>query len=415
MNAILLLVASLALNAVLLGAVMRKDRAGSGPQPPPHAPEEANRGTDPTSNAAAPGPEAAPSSGTNGTGPFHWSQLDTSDWFAYRDGLVQIGCPAATIRDILEPLVARHYSELCRERLRPFVDEFWERYRPPNQAAREAVEAEVARIEVEERDVLDRLFGALPAQKSGPAAPRPQTARQLDFLPEDLHPEVVQRLTAHRSRLRKTAETKFPTAEDQSKAYQDLREQFTTELSEILSPDQLDELMLRRSPLARFRKIDGHDMNEAELWEVIRRAESTATPEDARHDGYVPPQREQQAMEAVLGSERAESLQRAEQSEFQKLLKMTRRLELPETRAVDVWKAQEAVTDAIQKVSHDSTLTHPERRAQVQQLRESLARQVEGMLGGARGRETWEHALRQVLENKFQVPNFDPVSALESP
>lgn len=415
MNAILLLVASLALNAVLLGAVLRKGRTVSGSQPPPYVSAGAERGVGPTSSVTEPRLEAGPSSGGNSSGPFHWSQLDTSDWFAYRDGLLRIGCPPSTVRDILGPQVARHYSTLCRERLRPFVDEFWERFRPPNQAAREEVNAEVERITLEERDLLDQLFGALPAQESGPAAPGPRTARQLDFLPEDLHPEVVKRLTAHRDRMLKTAGTKFPTSEDRSKAYQDLREQFRTELSEILSPDQLDELMLRRSPLARFREIDGHDMNEAELWEVIRRAKSTATPEDVRHEDYLPPQRVQEAMEAVLGPERAASVQRAEQREFQQLLQVTRRLELPEERAVEVWKAQEALTDTIQKVIQDSTLSHVERRAKVHQLRESLGRQVEGMLGGARGRQAWEHALRRVLDHKYPVPGFDPVSALESP
>lgn len=415
MTSIVLLMVSLVLNAVLIGTLLRTDRTWSGLRQPPSLHGTSDQNVGDTSTVASPRREAGTFSSKEGSLGFHWSQLETSDWFTYRDGLLQIGCPASTVRDILKPLVTRHYTALCQERLRPFVDEFWDRFRPPMELARAQMNAELESIEREEKDVMDRLFGSLPANDPAAPSPNARQKRQLDFLSEDLQSAVLERLAAHRRRLRKTADAKFPTAQDQSQAYLDLQDQFEAELAEILSPAQMDELMLRRSPLARFREIEGHDLNEAELWEVIRRAKSMASPEDARDAEYVSPKQVQEAMEAVLGPERTATVQRAEQPEFQQLLKVTRRLELPQEQAVEVWKAQEALVGSVQKLIQDSSLSDAERRARVQQLRESLGKQVEGMLGGARARETWEHALQPFLDQKSAIPDFDPVSALESP
>ena len=404
----LLLAVSLVLNGMLLVAVLRDRLTERGMRLPPMDQNETNT----TRPAATDSSRSQPN--TEEPSPFHWLQLETSDWFAYRDGLLRVGCPGSTVRHILTPLVHRHYASLSRERLSPYVAEFWERFRPPNEEAGEVVDELVKAIEREEEMLLSQLLGGIAQTKDEPPILSPLANQQLDFLPESVRPEVLKRMEAHSERVQEFRSAKFASSEEKQQALSALRTRLDSELSEILSPDQREELSLRGSPVAELRTVAGVDLTDGELWEVIRRVESTKS-DDPSGAGYISESLKQQALEAVLGPDRAGEIRRVQQPEYQDLLNAVQRLGLPDDRAAEVWQAQEALAVEAQRLGREGALPEAELQVRVNQLKAELSRRVGELLGGDRGRETWEHAMHHWVEIQYGLPRFDPVSALESP
>ena len=58
--------------------------------------------------------------------PFHWDQVVSSDFFAYRDNLRAVGCPDRTLRDILLSEVNRTYAARADDLIRPIASRFWD-------------------------------------------------------------------------------------------------------------------------------------------------------------------------------------------------------------------------------------------------------------------------------------------------
>jgi hypothetical protein len=97
MNSRIVLVVSLAFNLIcVVGLLWRGRPPETNPAPGPQ--------TVPTTVVAEPGAEpAAPR--------FHWSQLESTNYFAYIANLREIGCPEQTIRDIISADLS---AVLCR-------------------------------------------------------------------------------------------------------------------------------------------------------------------------------------------------------------------------------------------------------------------------------------------------------------
>jgi len=175
----------------------------------------------------------------------------------------------------------------------------------------------------------------------------------------------------------------------------------------------LDQIKLRRSPRAQFRELNGIDPTEAELLEVVRVSAELSFATIPGDDDF--PAREKEAIGKLLGPERAASLERAQDPQFQQLLRLTDRLGETSDQAVLLWKAQEAMEQQARQVIGNSARSETERKAQLESLREDLGRQVETLLGGSRGRETWELAKSQWLFRTFEIREIDPVSVLDFP
>ncbi len=397
---------SLALNALLLIALVWRGRPSAGraaarPGESGPVPAAASMGT---SRSASAGPKAVEDT----TPAFDWSQLPMEPWEAYRDGLRRIGCPDRTVRAILEPAVRHAYSERARALAAPYVGQFWRFVVPPSEARRKPLEDAVKALEEEEKRVLDALFRGLGGPDDGVAGPDPGTAAQLGFLPSAVGDRAADALRRNQER---TAEFHRTFQGDDARRRQEgvkaLQGELDADLDSFLTPEEKAQFKLRRSPFAWLRELTGIVLTEEELSKVIHAKEQLAAEPLGDNERTA---REKAELAKLLGPERATELERAEDGEFQSLLRMADRLEVPTEQATSFWAARRQAAELAQTALKDPALNDPDRQARLAELRGWIGTQAEAFLGGGRGRATWERAEKTWLDQQFKLPEPDPLA-----
>lgn len=185
------------------------------------------------------------------------------------------------MKDILQPLVQRHYGDLVRAQFRPYVEQFWERLRPPFDTALNDLEASLKALKEDQDQLLMRLFEKLPTPAKEEVTSATWTEAQLGFLPEDRRTAVMDCLNAHSQRSREAARTQFRDRQERKDTYRRLQTQMESELGSLLSEEELEEFKLRKSPHRNLRDLRGIDLTESELKDVIRVSEGLRASADA--------------------------------------------------------------------------------------------------------------------------------------
>src|SRR5262245_33086814 len=117
------LILSLCSNALLAGLLLRQ---GFGNTPPaPYSSEITNRTLRilPEQLKAESNP---PQESSNAIPYFHWSQLESEDYRIYAANLRAIGCPEATVRDIILADVNDLFGRRVKELVAPLQNRFWD-------------------------------------------------------------------------------------------------------------------------------------------------------------------------------------------------------------------------------------------------------------------------------------------------
>jgi len=104
------------------------------------------------------GPQAATTAPVAGPRPFHWSQLESSDYRTYIANLRGIGCPEQTLRDIITADVGSLFA-LKRGRLEAELGILPGDSLETHSGSRPAVEAEMLRLRREETSFIGALLG----------------------------------------------------------------------------------------------------------------------------------------------------------------------------------------------------------------------------------------------------------------
>lgn len=399
-----LILVSLALNALLLGAVGWKWR------PVDHCGTEGIAVETPSGETTSVASFEKADETPPEVNAFHWSQLDTANWTSYRDGLRRIGCPGGTVRDIITPQVHRHFAARIRALAEPYFEHFWERLLPPTKPRMEALSASVEALESEEKELLGSLFSG--GDDAGVAERDPATDAQLDFLPPATKERVLELEATHREQLNEFASAFQGTPEERKSGVKILEEQLNSDVAALLTAEELDQLKLRRSRFASLRDLEGVNLSEDELAELIQMKEAMVLV--ANPNGEALPG-EREAIERLLDPQRGEEFIRAQNQEFQSLLSLTSRLGASPDQAHQLWEAHEDASAYAQTLIDDTRRPEAERRAELTTLREDLAARAEAILGGPRGRETWERSKKNWLDQSFQLPEEDPLAPPPEP
>jgi hypothetical protein len=181
---------------------------------------------------------------------------ESSDYPTYIANLRRIGCPAATIRDIIVADVNDLYSRKIATEVVTADQQWWRT--SPDQEIQRAASEKVRQLDAERRALLDSLLGPgwdrspLDVVMSNmPAGPQPLialTGPVLGALPPDTKQLVqsisvqgAQRISEYLARM--SAANQEPDPAELAR----LRQQTRNELARILSPTQLEEYLLRYS------------------------------------------------------------------------------------------------------------------------------------------------------------------------
>jgi hypothetical protein len=344
--------------------------------------------------------------------PLQWSQLDQSTWFTYRDSLLKVGCPQGTVREILEPLVEREYRAQLATVLEPYVKNFWDTVRPPEGERSKQIEREGEPIIQKHKELLEKLFAGFP-EVNVPDDVQAETEAAFSFLPARARNqalEIWETCLDQEEEFKRNFRGNPAEARDRMKALEDQRDR---ELGLLLSPEELAELRLRQSPSAAAAGLDGLSLTTKEVREVIRIKEQLRNdPEGGDPSARV--SREREEIGKLLGPLKAAEVARGEDPNFQQLAKITQRLEATHEQTIQLWEAQESAVREAGNVLKQSGLGADDQLRQLEAIRQQLSQRASSILGGDRGRATWERSQRDWLNNNFSIPKTDVVSSLLS-
>ena len=342
--------------------------------------------------------------------PFDWSQLHTDSWTAYRDDLRSIGCPNATIRNILRPIIRRHFTEQRRKLFTPWTPHFWELGCPPR-VDWSRLQASADAIDRQERAALREFTKGGDVTTLSPAL-NPQLDSQLAFLPDDKREQVrdilnqfeLERLNQRRLAFGRTV----PTPNLQPISPEDLESQKEGRLATILTPEELDQFKLRQSDHASIRELDSVDLTEDEITKIIRireRAQGNPPETASAMDSALTD--EEKAIEKLLGPERARQWKLAEDPDYQRARVVAAHLGDPDQKAVQLMTLQSQFADMGEHLAIPPDGGNPPTAEELNSardaVRKNLLEQVTQLTGSPESAALWEYLNKDWFEEHFKT------------
>jgi len=183
---------------------------------------------------------------------FTWAELESPDYATYIANLRSIDCPEETIRDIIVADVDGLFAGRRSTEVLPTTQQWWQN--KPDPAVLQAAYRQLNALESERERLLNQLLGP---DWDRPATPVPTVAIKvplegplLDTLPE----ETQERVQAVSGRIQQSFERILAAGggqEPDPAAVAALERELRQQLTPLLTPVQLEELMVRYSPVAR--------------------------------------------------------------------------------------------------------------------------------------------------------------------
>jgi hypothetical protein len=308
--------------------------------------------------------------------------------------------------------VEREYRGQLATVLEPYVKNFWDTVRPPEGKLAKQIEGEGEPIIQKHKELLEKLFAGFP-EVNVPDDVQAETEAAFSFLPARARNqalEIWETCLDQEEEFKRNFRGNPAEARDRMKA---LEEQRDRELGLLLSPEELAELRLRQSPSAAAAGLDGLSLTTNEVREVIRIKEQLRNDPDGG-DPSARVSREREEIGKLLGPLKAAEVARGEDPNFQQLAKITQRLEATHEQTIQLWEAQESAVREAGNVLKQSGLGADDQLRRLEAIRQQLSQRASSILGGDRGRATWERSQRDWLNNNFSIPKTDVVSSLLS-
>lgn len=344
--------------------------------------------------------------------PFDWSQLRQQPLSAFRDDLREIGCPISTIRDLLEPLVAREYNEKRRSAVEPGINRFWELACPPGKgmiALRERIDS----LNQEESSALAELFQGVPEpsapDESGNAG-NPNFDNQLEFLPS----EMADRVRAAREAFILQCNEVPAGGEEREARIRELQDAFQAQLASFLSAEELAEFKLRQSNFSNLRDLTDVDLSPEEVAKIIRLRESLSD-ESAENPNVNDRLDEREELEKLLGPERTKQLLLAEEPDYQAIHEAASQTPDPTGTALRLWEVRSRYSQMANQllsgeIATDGSppLDDEARQDLLKTLQQELENEYSRVLGNKDNVELLKYLQKEWLDTTFTRTPPDP-------
>jgi hypothetical protein len=415
MSARLVIVLSLALNVALGALVLRWATPPAAPAAMPRMPRLPPAESPPRDPGTDTNPPAAAMLSVEAE--FHWSELAAEDLKVYRDNLRAVGCPEATVRDIILAEINHHFTRKRQALLADAQRRFWD------VAARgdDALEAEwkepLEKLDEARNALIAEVLGAEREDESkARTAQLRRIERQYIWLPEDQRVQITALALRHQQQLDEYWKAiqahgpEYRPTPDESRQLERMQAEFATAQKALLGPEAFEEFQLRNSNASHWAaRLEGFEATEAE-WRAVARLKldfETAVqkldpdpdaPLDAAFrsryglpDSADTPTAEarrqmklelEAATQAALGATRYDELKLAQDSDYRMTRRITQRHGLAETAARQTFEVQRAAAAEADQVRRNAELSAEARQAQLAALRQETERTLTETLGG---------------------------------
>ncbi len=402
------LLLSLALNAALilaLGWTFRPRARHAGHAAP--TPAEAQAPGHPTAPPLPPPPPADPDVIRLAAEPVRWDRFSTGDWGRFRDELAACGCPRPTIRNIIAPLIGRHFARQMASLADSASAHFWEWVCPPKTDRMKGLTDEVERIDSERKKAIAEVFPegwADGANAPSPAAPD----ERLDFVSADVAQQVRDAEENRNALIREARETQTD-RQLRDELIRQAKDAFRAELDRLLTPGELAEWQARTSDHANWvRVLRGVELTPAEMAEIARLHDpdesQTGTSDEMA-------KAREQKLESLLGPDRFAEYERASDHTYTQLLDLSERAGLSQDQVNRLWQFQEAMALRAKQATSETAGSVTERMTELAALRKHQEAEVRNSLAPVPGAfEAWQQQQKFWLLRTFSVPTEDTLN-----
>ncbi|HXR05780.1 MAG TPA: hypothetical protein VN765_00525 [Candidatus Acidoferrum sp.] len=333
------------------------------------------------------------------TNQFRWSQLESTDYRQYIANLRAVGCPEATVRDIVITDVMRLYAARrgkFYQNGRAF--KYWEtdEKRTLKQAQLEEREAQLALIDKELPAVLRELLGLnYERELNKYFVDAEDDDRRLAFLSEDKRAQVLALQDQSESRRQAVlwdAPNGRPTPGQTGQLRQIDREQDAT-LAGLLTAEEKQEFDLTTSPTAERmrRELIGFNPSEAEFQKIFAREQALDAAyayQDTNDETVLAAKTAEEEkmraeIEGELGPERAAQFEQAGNPDFQSLTLLAERFDLPPGVSQSVLEMRRLAEDTRNQIIANQNFSADRRAAALNAIQAETERATREALGEA--------------------------------
>ena len=315
-----------------------------------------------------------------------WREVASEDLTNYVANLRRVGCPAATVRDIIAGELQDIFLRRRKALIAPLQNEFWNlamRGMNRSDGPFEKVKEQIDQLEKETIDRLDELAGADSEKKADEQRRR---SKAFSYLPEEKQAALValnEKFANLRRAARGSEANSNPAARERLAELQKQRE---AEVKQLLTPEEFTEYRLRTSPATRFvARLVGFETTEEELRAIARVRldfESAEARLDAKAPDYQAKLAEQQeskkkrdeAVKALLGEPRFADFTQAQDGAYQQIYKVAERYGLPRETAMAADGIRQIAVDQVKAVQGNKELPPEQRQAALRAIREETER-----------------------------------------
>lgn len=402
MNSRRLLLISLALN-LALGVVIA--RRATAPAPLPRVPRLPMVATAPVTTAEQ--TSASDVSPQSVEADFHWSELAADDLKVYRDNLRAVGCPEATVRDIMLAEINERFAQRRRALLADAQRRFWEVAARGEDAVETEWEAPLEKLDDARKELITEVLGEdREDEQRNRAAQTKQLEREYAWLPEEKRAQIMALAARHREQvdaywegIRANGLDYRPTPEE-SQRLDKLKVEFEAARKQLLGPADFEEFQLRTANAGHWAsRLEGFDVTEAE-WRAVARLRlqyDEALKSVPEHEMTLDNPEQQiaasrtrgelrtaleNAIQSTLGAARFEEYQLAKNQDLQQTRRITDRFGLPEAVAQQAYEVQRAAAAGADQVRKNAGLSAEARVAQLAAIRQETERTLTETLGG---------------------------------
>lgn len=321
--------------------------------------------------------------------PFHWSQVESTDYREYIANLRAIGCPEEVVRDIVVADVIQKDASRAAEIGKPVRTEYWRK--SPSATLDPEAKEKLAALTREREGLLKALLGGSPSEQEYVNLVHLQVygaERMLLFLPPERQAAALKALAESGYSAREQASLHAEPPRSMEEEWRDKREA----LSQVLTHAELEELRLRSSPTTQSLRcsLRYFECTPEEFRILTHRLETAvASGPNTIHHHMASVGRE------VFDAERA--------AEFEKVtdlyyLNVRRELEetgRPGSLADEAWSLVASGRESLERIREDRNAPASEREARALALRTEIEAKLASLLGPAARASLWERRPRR--------------------
>lgn len=324
---------------------------------------------------------------------FTWQEVESGDYVTYVENLRALGMPEATIRDIIIADVDQVFARRRRELASQQDIEWWRAQ--PSQAYTTNQLAQAFALDEERTALLNRLLGegwksarvdlqADPVHLSGPI---------LSALSDEVK-STVQSIAAQSAERVRDYLNQAQAAGRQINPLElaRLREQTRVELAKVLSPEQLEEFLIRNSynSTQLRQQLAGLDVTPDEFRAIFRRVDQIDRDIQLRYSGDdAESQRRRAALEqerlaairSAVGTERFGTFVMQQDPLYQEYLLAAERAGAGADAAAALYEITRATTDEVARIRSDPRLTAGQKQEQIREVEAETQRARALVLG----------------------------------